>query len=61
VIWPCADQLAGGVVPAPAASGVLAQSAFFAAAGMILSAFIAAVAARMGGLRNEEMREKAPT
>jgi len=33
------------VVPAPAASGVLAQSAFFAAVGMILSAFIAAVAA----------------
>ena len=37
---------------------ILAQSAFFAAVGMILSAFVAAVAARLGGLRTEEMHGK---
>lgn len=58
VIWPYADQLVGGAAAPAVASAILAQSAFFAAVGMILSAFIAAVAARIGGLRNEEMREK---
>ncbi|HKT54290.1 MAG TPA: hypothetical protein VJP88_07545 [Caulobacteraceae bacterium] len=40
------------------AGHVLAQSAFFTALGMLVSAFIAAVAARLGGLRTEEMHEK---
>jgi hypothetical protein len=47
--------------PAPdpvRAAHILAQSAFFTAVGMILSAFIAAVAARIGGLRTEEMHGK---
>jgi hypothetical protein len=37
------------------AAHILAQSAFFTAVGMLLSAFIAAVAARIGGLRTEHM------
>lgn len=40
------------------AAHVLAQSAFFTAVGMIVSAFTAAVAARLGGLRTEEMHGK---
>jgi hypothetical protein len=47
--------------PAPdpvRAAHVLAQSAFFTAVGMVLSAFIGAVAARLGGLRTEEMHGK---
>ena len=37
------------------AAHILAQSAFFTAVGMVLSAFTGAVAARLGGLRTEEM------
>jgi len=40
------------------AAHILSQSAFFAAVGMLLSGFIAAVAARLGGLRSEEMHLK---
>lgn len=40
------------------AGHILAQSAFFTAVGMLVSAFIAAVAARLGGLRTEEMHAK---
>ena len=54
----------GAAVPlAPAdperAGHILAQSAFFAGMGMLLSAFTAAVAGRIGGLRTEEMQAKA--
>jgi hypothetical protein len=41
-------------------ANLLAQSAFFAAVGMLLAAFTAAVAARVGGLRAEEMHDKRP-
>jgi hypothetical protein len=48
-------------VDAVRASNIAAQASLFTAIGMMLSAFIAAVAARIGGLRNEEMRAKAPS
>ncbi len=49
-------------VPDPVrAAHILAQSAFFTAVGMVLSAFIGAVAARLGGLRTEEMHGKPRT
>ena len=65
VITPYAEQLAAAT-PATAtttadaarAARVLVQSAFFAAVGMILSAFTAAVAGRLGGLRTEDMHMK---
>jgi hypothetical protein len=66
VITPYAEQLAA-VTPttttttaadAARAAQVLVQSAFFAAVGMVLSAFTAAVAARVGGLRTEDMHIK---
>jgi len=41
------------------AANIAMQAAFFTAFGMILSAFIAAVAARVGGLRNEQMHLRA--
>lgn len=66
VVAPYAAQLAEAtapVVPTPAdldrAAHVLSQSAFFTAVGMLLSAFVAAVAARIGGLRTEDMHGKA--
>ncbi len=43
------------------AANIAAQSAFFAAVGMLLSAFVAAVAGRIGGLRSEEMVAKGRT
>ncbi len=66
VVAPYAAQLSLATtptVPTPRrrrarATHVLVQSAFFAAVGMILSAFVAAVAARIGGLRTEEMHDK---
>jgi hypothetical protein len=61
VIGPAAAQLAAATI-APAApddpvraAHILAQSALFTAVGMLLSAFIASVAARIGGLRTEHM------
>jgi hypothetical protein len=41
------------------AAHILAQSEFFAAVGMLVSAFIAAVAGRVGGLQAEHMHLKA--
>jgi hypothetical protein len=64
VIAPYAEQLAAATVPAPAdtdavrAGHIAAQSAFFTAVGMLLSAFIAAVAARIGGLHTEHMHRQ---
>jgi hypothetical protein len=37
------------------AANIAAQSALFMAVGMLLSAFVAAVAGRIGGMRNEQM------
>jgi hypothetical protein len=37
---------------------IVVQSAFFAAVGMLLSAFVAAVAARIGGMQTEHMHGK---
>ena len=61
VIAPYAAQL----TPAPAELGdpmraahIAAQSAFFIAVGLLLSAFTAAVAARIGGLHTEHMHGK---
>ncbi len=55
-----ASPAAGGptVVDASRAVHIAAQSAFFTAVGMLLSAFIAAVAGRIGGLHTEHMRQK---
>jgi hypothetical protein len=71
VLAPYAEQLAAAtaVVPPTARSAVEAvraaniavQSALFGAVGMLLSAFAAAVAGRVGGLRSEEMHAKAWT
>jgi hypothetical protein len=65
VVTPYAEQLAALTPPAPLtpaeaarAAHILTQSAFFTAIGMVLSAFIAAVAARIGGLRTEDMHLK---
>jgi hypothetical protein len=62
VIAPYVGQLAP---PAPAtaadpvrAAHVFAQAAFFASVGMLLSAFIAAVAGRIGGLQSEHMHSR---
>jgi hypothetical protein len=37
------------------AAHIAAQAAFFTAVGMIVSAFVAAVAARVGGMHTEHM------
>lgn len=62
VIAPYAAQLSPAAA-APAdpvrAANVAAQSAFFSAVGMVLSAFIAAVAARIGGMHTEHMHGQA--
>lgn len=61
VIAPYAAQLTAGTAMTAdmtRASRNLVQAAFFAAIGMVLSAFTAAVAARVGGLRTEEMHAK---
>lgn len=65
IITPYAEQLAGAAAATDAGADVVrsahivVQSAFFTGVGMLLSAFIAAVAARIGGLRTEEMHLKA--
>ena len=60
VLTPYAEQTTVAASAAPAAAqraaDVAAQSAFFIAVGMVLSAFTAAVAGRLGGLRSEDMR-----
>jgi hypothetical protein len=61
VLAPYAEHLTPQVAAATTppdpirAAHIAAQSAFFTAVGMILSAFTAAVAARVGGLRSEDM------
>jgi hypothetical protein len=63
VLGPYADALAGQAAaelpPTPEearrAADIAAQSSLFMAVGMLLSAFVAAVAGRVGGLRNEHM------
>ena len=68
VLAPYADALAA-VAPQPVmaaptaadaqrAAGIAAQASLFLAIGMLLSAFVAAVGARIGGLRHEEMHLK---
>jgi hypothetical protein len=64
VLAPYAAALAGPVVDnAPPAdpkraADIAAQSSFFIAVGMLLSAFVAAVAARLGGHQAEDMHLK---
>ena len=65
VLNPYSQQLAGAptaaadvAVDAQRAANIAAQSSLFIAIGMLLSAFVAAVAARIGGLRLEEMHAK---
>ena len=65
VLMPYAEQIASlavatGRAPVdPVRIGhIMAQQEFFTATGMILSAFTAAIAARVGGLRTEEMHAK---
>lgn len=66
VLGPYAERLAGDLAPvapplpdqALRAAHIAAQAAFFMAVGMLLSAFVAAVAARLGGLQTEEMHER---
>jgi hypothetical protein len=60
-IDPAGAAAVTGSVDAVRASNIAAQASLFTAVGMMLSAFIAAVAARIGGLRNEEMQTKAPS
>ncbi len=63
VIAPYAEMLAPATaaatpVDAERAAHIASQSAFFTAVGMLLSAFTAAVAARVGGLHTEHMYQK---
>ena len=61
VLAPYAEQMAGAAAAAPTAphaADIAAQSAFFIGVGMVLSAFVAAVAGRLGGMRSEEMRPR---
>jgi hypothetical protein len=62
LLSPYAEHLAGAdaaasLTPAQAvrAANISAQASYFAAVGMLVSAFVSAVAARLGGLRTEEM------
>jgi hypothetical protein len=65
VLGPYADQLAGASAAAVAAAdpqraaNIAAQSSLFIAVGMLLAAFVSAVAARIGGQRHEAMHLKA--
>ena len=66
MLIPYAEQLAAPTAAAALtadealrASNIAMQAALFTAVGMLLSAFVAAVAGRVGGLRNEEMHAKA--
>jgi hypothetical protein len=64
VLAPYADALsaqaaATQIIPTPEeaqrAANIAAQSSLFMAVGLLLSGFVAAVAARIGGMRNEQM------
>ena len=67
ILGPHADALAGVAAnetpltpdQAQRAANVAAQSSLFMAIGLLLSAFVAAVAGRIGGLRNEHMHLRA--
>ena len=69
VLAPYADALAAQAAVAPPApptpeeakraADIAAQSSLFMAVGMLLAAFVAAVAARVGGMRNEHMHLRA--
>ncbi len=66
VLAPYAESLAAAAAPAQVASAadnlraanIASQAALFIAIGMLLSAFVSAVAARIGGLRHEEMHAR---
>lgn len=68
VLAPYGEQLAATMTVAPAvalspaqaerAANIAAQSSLFIAIGMLLSAFAAAAAARLGGLQHEAMHAK---
>ena len=67
VLAPYADSLSAAAVanaPPPTpdqmqrAANIAAQASLFLAVGMLLGAFVSAVAARIGGLRHEEMHNK---
>ena len=66
VLAPYAEGLAAAAAPAPVASAadalraanIASQAALFIAIGMLLSAFVSAIAARIGGLRHEEMHAR---
>jgi hypothetical protein len=59
-----AAQAAAGDLPPPTpeqarrAADIASQSALFMAVGLLLAAFVAAVAGRIGGLRNEHMHRQ---
>lgn len=63
VVTPYSEQLRSALPAAPVdpvrTSQILVQAMFFTGVGMILSAFTAAVAARVGGAENERMLLKA--
>ena len=67
VLAPYADAMSAAAAaqtppPGPAdaqrAASIAAQASLFIAVGMLLSAFVSAIAARIGGLRHEEMHAK---
>ena len=67
VLAPYADAMSAAAAaqtppPSPAdaqrAASIAAQASLFIAVGMLLSAFVSAIAARIGGLRHEEMHAK---
>ena len=66
ILGPAAQTFAvhAALVPPPSpaaaerAANIATQSAFFLGLGMVLSAFVSAVAARLGGHRTEEMHAK---
>jgi hypothetical protein len=64
VLAPYADQLSGASAASAAAdprraANIAAQSSLFIGMGMLLAAFVSAVAARIGGQRHEAMHVKA--
>lgn len=70
VLAPYAEALSAVGSPPPSvltpaqaqrAADIAAQASLFLAVGMLLSAFVSAVSARIGGLRHEEMHLKART
>ena len=66
VLAPYADAMSAAAAQAPPpspaeaqrAASIASQASLFLAIGMLLSAFVSAIAARIGGLRHEEMHAK---